>query len=127
MRLADRRIIVTGGASGIGAAAVRAFAQEGARVACLDIDDAKGRQVAADAGSRVTYHHCDVASRAEVSAIFARVTADLGGLDVLAAIAGAEGGAPAEAITDEEWDRVFAVNAKGTLYTNQAAFQAMAA
>jgi NAD(P)-dependent dehydrogenase (short-subunit alcohol dehydrogenase family) len=122
MRLEDRRIIVTGGASGIGAAAVRAYAREGAQVASLDVNDAGGRRVAAEAGPNVRYHHCDVSRRAEVVDAFARAVTDLGGLDVLAHVAGVERGAPAEAITDEEWDLVFAVNVKGTLYTNQAAF-----
>src|SRR5262245_45780571 len=123
MLLANRRIIVTGGASGIAAAAVRAFAREGARVASLDVADEAGRQVAAAAGPTVTYHRCDVARRAEVDEVFARVAADLGGLDVLVNAAGIERGAPAEDITDEEWDLVFAVHVKGTLYTNQAAFR----
>lgn len=127
MRLKDRRIIVTGGASGIGAATVRAYAREGARVALLDVDDAGGRRVAAEAGADVVYHHCDVSRRAEVTEVFARVSAGLGGLDVVANVAGIERGTPAEDIADDEWDLVFAVNMKGTLYTNQVAYQHMRA
>ena len=123
MRLKGRRIIVTGGAHGIGAATARAYAREGARVAILDVEDDAGRLVADAAGHGAIYHHCDVSQRAEVDAVFDRVAADLGGLDVLAHVAGAEGGAPAEGITDAEWDRIFDVNVKGTLYTNQAAFR----
>jgi len=125
MQLEGRRIIVTGGASGIAAATVCAYAREGARVASLDVNDEGGRRVAAEAGPGVTYHHCDVSRRAEVDAVFARAVAAMGGLDVLASVAGAERGAPAEDITDDEWDLVFAVNVKGTLYTNQAAFRHM--
>ena len=125
MLLPDKKIIVTGGASGIGAATVRAYAREGARVAALDVQDASGRRVAAEAGDAVTYHHCDVSSREAVHEVFARVVAGLGGLDVLAHVAGLERGTPAEDIPDEEWDLVFAVNVKGTLYTNQAAFRHM--
>jgi NAD(P)-dependent dehydrogenase (short-subunit alcohol dehydrogenase family) len=125
MLLEDRRIIVTGGASGIGAATVRAYAREGARVASLDVSDEAGRRVAAEAGPAVAYHHCDVSRRAEVLDVFARATAALGGLDVLAHVAGLERGTPAEAIADDEWDLVFEVNVKGTLYTNQAAFPHM--
>ena len=55
MLLRDRRIIVTGGASGIAAATVRAYAREGARVASLDVNDEGGRRVAAEAGPDVTY------------------------------------------------------------------------
>jgi len=125
MQLKGRRIIVTGGAHGIGAAAARAYAHEGARVAILDVEDDAGRLVADVAAHGAVYHHCDVANRDEVDAVFDRVAGALGGLDVLAHVAGAEGGAPAEAITDEEWDRIFDVNVKGTLYTNQAAFRHM--
>src|SRR5213593_4151898 len=112
MLLRDRRIIVTGGASGIAAATVRAYAREGARVA-------------AQAGPGVTYYHCDISRRVEVDDVFARAAAAMGGLDVLANVAGVERGTPAEDIPDAEWDLVFAVNVKGTLYTNQAAFRHM--
>lgn len=125
MQLEGKRIIVTGGASGIGAATVRAYAAEGARVACLDVNDAAGRRIAAEAGPTVAYHHCDVARRAEVFEVFTRVAGQLGGLDVLAHVAGVERGTPAEDIADDEWDLVFAVNVKGTLHANQAAFRHM--
>ncbi len=123
MQLRDKRIIVTGGASGIAAAAVRAYAREGARVVSLDVNDEGGRRVAADAGDRVQYLHCDVARRDEVFDVFGRAVATLGGLDVLAHVAAVEGGAPAEDITEAEWDHLFAVNVKGTVFTNQAAFR----
>ena len=127
MRLRDRRIIVTGAASGIAAATVRAYAAEGARVAALDVNDDAGRRVAAEAGERVTYHHCDVSRRAEVEEVFAHAADAMGGLDVLAHVAGVERATPAEDIPEAEWDLVFDVNAKGTLYTNQAAFRHMKA
>lgn len=128
MILRDRKTIVTGGASGIGAATVRAYAREGARVAVLDLDDEGGRRVAAEAterGGQVTYHQCDVKRRQGVFETFAGVATQLGGLDVLVHAAGVERGTPAEEIADDEWDLVFDVNVKGTLFTNQAAFQHM--
>src|SRR5256885_15146793 len=94
MLLPDKKIIVTGGASGIGAATVRAYAREGARVAALDVQDASGRRAAAEAGDAVTYHHCDVSSREAAHAVFARVVAGLGGLDALAHVAGGPRRAP---------------------------------
>ena len=129
MQLSGRRIIVTGGARGIGAASVRAFVAEGANVASLDVLDDAGRQVAGEATEKgpgtAQYRHCDVTDRQQVNAAFTEVVRELGGLDVLASIAGVEGSARAADITDEEWDRIFAVNVKGTLYTNQAAYRAM--
>jgi NAD(P)-dependent dehydrogenase (short-subunit alcohol dehydrogenase family) len=104
---------------------VRAYAREGARVASLDVNDEAGRRVAGEAGATVAYHHCDVSRRDEVNDVFARVGSTLGGLDVLAHVAGVERGTPAEDIPDAEWDLVFDVNVKGTLYTNQAAFRHM--
>lgn len=123
LRLAGKRIIVTGAANGIGAATVRAYAAEGARVAALDVADDRGQAVAGEAGPTVSYHHCDVSRRDEVFAVFARATAELGGLDVLAHVAGVERGSPAEDISDAEWDLVLGVNLKGTVHTNQAAFR----
>ena len=121
MLLENRRIIVTGGANGIAAAGVRAFALEGARVVSLDIDDAAGESIAAEAGA-AAYYHCDVSNRAEVQSVFARCATELGGLDVLVNAAGNEAACPAENIPDQDWDRVFDVHVKGTLYTNQTAF-----
>jgi NAD(P)-dependent dehydrogenase (short-subunit alcohol dehydrogenase family) len=123
MQLAGKRIVVTGGASGIAAATVRAYAREGATVWSLDVADDKGAAVAAAAGPSVTYCHCDIARRDEVFATIDRAAAAMGGLDVLANVAAVERGTPAEDIPDAEWDLVFAVNVKGTVYTNQAAFR----
>jgi NAD(P)-dependent dehydrogenase (short-subunit alcohol dehydrogenase family) len=124
-QLEGKRIIVTGAASGIAAAAVRAYAREGAAIASLDIDDEGGREVAAEAGSAVRYFRCDVSNRREVFETFASAVEHLGGLDVMANVAGVERRTPAEDIADDEWDLIFAVNLKGTLYTNQAAFRHM--
>lgn len=127
MLLRDRRIIVTGGASGIAAATVRAYAREGAHVASLDVADGPGREVAASAGPRVTYYHCDVSKRADVNAVFDEAVGKMGGLDVMANVAGVERGTPAEDIPDDEWNLIFDVHARGTMLTNQAAFRHMKA
>jgi NAD(P)-dependent dehydrogenase (short-subunit alcohol dehydrogenase family) len=125
MLLERKRIIVTGGASGIGAATVRSYVREGARVVSLDINDVDGERVVADAEGPATFIHCDVANRHQVFEVFARAVNLLGGLDVMANVAGVERRTPAEDIPDGEWDLIFGVNVKGTLYTNQAAFRHM--
>lgn len=129
MQLEGKRIIITGGAQGIGASVVRAYAAEGAQVASLDVLDELGEQVAADAGQKgpgaVHFYHCDISIRSEVENGFATAVRQLGGLDVLANIAGVERGAPAEAIDDPDLDLILNVNVKGTVYTNQAAFKYM--
>jgi NAD(P)-dependent dehydrogenase (short-subunit alcohol dehydrogenase family) len=127
MQLKGKRIIVTGGARGIAASAVRAFAEEGAQVASFDIIDDLGEKVAAEASKRgpgtVRFYHCDVSSRSEVQNAFDSAIGNLRGLDALVNVAGVERTAPAEEITDKDWDLIFNVNVKGTLYTNQAAFK----
>ncbi|MET0402213.1 MAG: SDR family NAD(P)-dependent oxidoreductase [Cystobacter sp.] len=127
MQLQDKRIIITGGARGIGAATVRAYVAEGANVVSLDVLDAPGQRVVDEARGPGTarYLHCDVSNPQSVNAAFAAATEHLGGLDVLAHVAGIDRHAPAEDISAEEFDLVFAVNVRGTLLTNQAAFRAM--
>jgi len=127
MLLQDKRIIVTGGASGIGAGTVRGYVREGARVVSVDVNEVDGQRVATEAGRNVTFLRCDVADRQQVFDTFARAVDVLGGLDAMANVAGVEHRTPAEDIPDAEWDLIFNVNVKGTLYTNQAAFRHMRA
>ena len=121
MQLKDKRAIVTGGASGIGAATVRAYAREGARVVVLDVDAEAGARVCGEAGA--SFARCDIADRGQLFAAVDRAVEQLGGLDIMANVAGVERRTPAEEIPDAEWDLIFSVNVKGTLYTNQAAFR----
>jgi NAD(P)-dependent dehydrogenase (short-subunit alcohol dehydrogenase family) len=115
--LDGKRIIVTGGARGIGEAAVDAFSHAGASVVSLDIGHSDG-----DAGSGILRLRCDIASAASVETAFGGAVAHLGGLDALANVAGVISQHPAESIPLAEWGRVIGVNATGTLLTNQAAF-----
>ena len=91
MKLMNRRAVVTGGASGIGEAIAIAFAQEGADVALLDVNEAKGRAVVKRVeatGRKGTLLHCDVGNAADVSAAFTGVDRQLGGIDILVNNAG---------------------------------------
>ncbi|MFJ2690081.1 SDR family NAD(P)-dependent oxidoreductase [Pseudomonas sp. NPDC087336] len=129
MQLQGKKIIVTGGARGIAASVVRAYAAQGAKVASLDILDAEGEQAAAEVNAQfpgaVTFYHCDIANRCEVAAVFEAAVGLMGGLDAMANIAGVERTAPAEDIAQEHWDLIFDVNVRGTLHTNQSAFEHM--
>lgn len=129
MQLAGKRAIVTGGASGIGAATVRAYVREGAAVVSLDIDDAGGVAVieAASAGASIepSYRHCDISNRADVFAVIAESVRHLGGLDTLVCAAAIESHTEPEDITEDELDRYFSINIKGTIFPNQAAFPAL--
>lgn len=125
--LAGKRIIVTGAARGIGAAVMRVYAQAGARVAGLDVRREEGVRMVAELGGPDTafFYACDVSRRMEVEAVFEAAAKSLGGLDVLAAIAGVDRPAPAEAVEQDDWDLVMDANARGTYLTNQAAFAYM--
>ncbi|MDB6052126.1 MAG: putative oxidoreductase [Pseudomonas sp.] len=129
MQLEGKRIIVTGGSRGIGASVVAAYAAQGAQVAALDVLDEEGAEVVARLNQRypgaVTYHHCDIARRADVFMTFDAAASQMGGLDAMANIAGVERTAAAQDIGAEHWDLIFDVNVRGTLHTNQAAFQHM--
>lgn len=130
--LAGMRIVVTGAAQGIGASTLRAYVAAGADVAALDLNagDGAAAAAAADAAGPGTawFLRCDVASPSSVAEAFGAAADRFGGrLDALAHVAGIERAASAEDITDGEWDAVFDVNVKGTVYTNQAAFRLMRA
>ena len=92
MQLADRRIVVVGGALGCGAAAVRAFVAEGASVASLDLRDDEGKSVVRDATAKgpgqAIFLHCDAASRDSVHEAFASAAERMGGIDTLLMPAG---------------------------------------
>lgn len=126
MNIAGKRVIVTGSASGIGASGIGALVAAGAHVAALDLADEAGIAIAAAAGKAgpgsAFYLRCDVSDRAEVEAVFGAAVRQLGGLDTLINIAGVERKSAAEDISQQEWDLMFDVNARGTLNTNQAAF-----
>jgi NAD(P)-dependent dehydrogenase (short-subunit alcohol dehydrogenase family) len=109
--------IVTGGASGIGRAAVGLFAEEGAAVVAADVDDVAGQELAgamAAAGHAVSFVHADVSSEADVAAMVHLALNHYGRLDVLFNNAGIEGEqAPTAAASLQNWDRVIAVNLTG--------------
>jgi len=120
--LLGRRFIITGGASGMGAALVRDFAAQGSSVVSLDVDRGVGEAVIAKCEGTARFSACDVADEASVERAFAEAAEVLGGLDVLINAAGIAPGRPAEDITLESWDRMFAINSRGTFLTNRAAF-----
>jgi 2-dehydro-3-deoxy-L-rhamnonate dehydrogenase (NAD+) len=114
----DGRVaLVTGGASGIGAATAELLRSGGARVAVFD------RQ---EAGGDVLSIHGDVARSGDAEAAVERVVAELGALDVLVNAAGVPGQSlRTTEVPDEEWERVFAVNAHGTFWFCRAAARVM--
>jgi len=112
-RFSGKVALVTGGSSGIGAAAARRLLDEGARVASFDLDAEAPDGVLALAG--------DVARSSDVEAAVAQTHAQLGPIDVLVCSAGVPGASLQTVdVTDEEWRRVMGINADGVFYCNRA-------
>jgi NAD(P)-dependent dehydrogenase (short-subunit alcohol dehydrogenase family) len=113
MRLRERVAIVTGMASGIGRATAILFAAEGAAVIGADIDGDGGRRVSAEiaaAGGRCHFERADVASGPAVANLVAIAEREFGGLDILFNNAGIAVFKTIEETSEDEWDRVIAVN-----------------
>jgi NAD(P)-dependent dehydrogenase (short-subunit alcohol dehydrogenase family) len=124
-RFAGSRVVVTGGARGIGATIVRSFAVEGATVVVVDLLADEGRELAAEVGG----HHvvCDLADPHATTAAVGTAIALLGGVDVLVNNAGVFRITPLLDISHDEWDWMFAVNVRAMLLTTQLAARAMIA
>lgn len=124
MAFNGKTVVVTGAAKGIGAATARQFAEAGARVALLDVDEAGESQAAACGGLFV---RCDVSKAGDVAAAFARVAERLGGADVLVNNAGIQRYGTVTQTSEEEWDEVMNVNLKSAYLCAREALPQMQA
>ncbi len=127
-RLEGKVALISGGARGQGAVEARMFAEEGASVVIGDILDEQGRQTEAELqelGYNVTYVHLDVTSESDWEAAVQSAVDTYGKLDVLLNNAGILIRKNIEETTGEDWDRIFAVNAKGVFLGTKAAIPAM--
>ncbi len=127
MELEGKKIIITGGGSGIAAGCVRGYVREGAQVVFCDVNDEGGRATeeaanAQGASGKATYIHCDISKQENVKEFFVKALEILGGLDVLANIAGVERNKPAETFVEDDVAFVMGVNLNGTIWTNQEAY-----
>lgn len=107
MRFEGKRVVVTGGASGIGRAAVEAFLAEGAQVAMGDVNETVGREMAADPAfeGRLVFRRTDVLEERDIVALLDRATDEFDGIDILLNNAGAGGSrARIDEISADEWD-----------------------
>jgi NAD(P)-dependent dehydrogenase (short-subunit alcohol dehydrogenase family) len=124
-RFEDRVVAVTGGAKGIGKACCLRFAEEGAKVAVMDLAMEQAAAVAAEcerrSGQPALALRCNVADAASVDAAFAAVLAAWGGLDVVVASAGIYSGQPLVEVPLEAWQKVIDVDLTGVFLTNKAA------
>lgn len=114
--------IVTGSVQGIGLAIAEEFLREGANVALFDINDEKGKAVEAALsthGERAKYFHCDVSKVAEIDAAVNMVARTFGTVNILVNNAGILHSTKVEDITEEEWDRMMAINLKSVFFMSQ--------
>lgn len=119
-RLAGKVAIVTGGSLGIGKAIVRRMAEEGAKVAILDVLGAEGDALEGELraeGFDAKYWSCDVARENQVAEVFDAVAKQFGRLDIVVNNAGVAGASkPTHEISEAEWDFVQSINVKGVFF-----------
>jgi cyclopentanol dehydrogenase len=128
-KLDGKVALISGGARGQGAAEAKAFTREGAKVVFGDVRDDEGKQVEADiraAGGEATYVHLDVTSEVDWRNAVREAVTRYGQLNILVNNAGIiVPRVPIEEQTEENWDRVLAVNAKGVFLGTKHAIPAM--
>lgn len=121
--LANMPVLVTGGASGIGAEIVRHFAAQKSQVAFLDIDDAAGHALAAETGTR--YVHCDLTDIAALRTAIAAAEKNFGSIGVLVNNAAHDQRHATPEVTPEYFDERIAVNLKHQFFAIQAVLAGM--
>ncbi|WP_347309897.1 L-iditol 2-dehydrogenase [Defluviimonas sp. SAOS-178_SWC] len=126
-RLAGKTALITGAARGIGLEFARTYVAEGARVAIADINIDAARKAAAGIGAAVVAVRMDVTDQASIDSAVAETEVALGGIDILINNAALFSAAPIAEITRADYDRIFAVNVAGTLFTLQAVAKGMIA
>lgn len=126
-RAQAKRVLITGGATGLGAAIARRLAGEGAIVIIADIAETEGTALAREVGGQ--FCRLDVSSEADWEAVIAAIARDFGGLDALvnnAGIATSKGGEDIERIDLADLHRIFAINVDGTILGCKHAIPLMA-
>ncbi|MEM8631389.1 MAG: L-iditol 2-dehydrogenase [Pseudomonadota bacterium] len=119
-RLGGKTALITGAARGIGKAFAAAYTREGARVAIADIDMDRARDSAAEIGHGALAIELDVTRQESIEAAVAEAVRQLGRIDVLINNAAIFTAAPIVEITRADYDRTFAINVAGALFTMQA-------
>ena len=111
--LKGKRVLITGAASGIGLATAQVFANHGSKVFVVDYNKDAVEKVMAENPDFAGYSLCDVSKEEDVKAAFAKMDAELGGIDVLISNAGISIRSDFTDITYEQWQKVIDINLNG--------------
>jgi NAD(P)-dependent dehydrogenase (short-subunit alcohol dehydrogenase family) len=129
--LQDRAVLITGGATGIGASLVSHFARQGSRVAFLDIQDEPARalvsELTAEGCPAPLYLHCDLTHLSTLASTVERAVGSLGTVDVLVNNAANDQRHTIEEVTPDSWDHSMAINLRPHFFATQAVLPAMRA
>src|SRR5580658_6024374 len=118
-RFSGKHVVVIGGNSGIGLAAARAFAREGAQVVITGRSPETLQSAAEYIGRTAVAIRSDIADVAQIRALFAQLAAQLGHIDVLFVNAGIGAFQAIEKVTEQDWDSIHGINLKGVFFTVQ--------
>jgi 3-oxoacyl-[acyl-carrier protein] reductase len=112
--------LITGGATGIGAAIVRRFVQAGVQVVICDVDEENGEKLAAEIGESARFYGLDIANEKQVNEVVEKVSEDFGRIDFLVNNAGITNDKLLIRMSKDDWDRVLQVNLTGTFLVTRA-------
>ena len=127
-KLEGKTAIITGGASGIGEATVRLFIDEGAQVIIADIQEERGKKLAAQLGGNASFQYTDVSKESDIEAVVAHACSRFGGLDCMvnnAGIAGSYVRSSVREVPADDFDQTIAVDVKGVFLGIKHAAQIM--
>ncbi len=120
-RFADKVAVIVGGNSGIGLASAQAFAREGARVVITGRNTATLARAAESIAGPPLAIRCDLSDLRQIDALIGEIRVKLARIDILFVNAGVGAFIPIESVTEEDWDRLMAINLKGVFFTVQKA------
>jgi NAD(P)-dependent dehydrogenase (short-subunit alcohol dehydrogenase family) len=120
-KLENKNVLITGGTRGIGVATAQEFEREGARVAICGTDEKALKEARSTLGPNALAFRADVSKLSDLDSLYSKIKAEFGHLDVVFANAGFSQFGPFEAVEEDTFDKLVAVNLKGTFFTIQKA------